>query len=324
MPKQNVTFERCKFFTQDQKQRFPFDQYLAELHTLSKTCEFETLRDSLVRDRIVCGTVDNALRERLLKESGLTLDKYVSMCRAAETTRAEAKELRRGETTVHAINKDGDKRKTLTKHKYQKEKAPEFKCGKWGNSHKPKSCPAFWKACNNCGENNHYAKCCKAAPKQKVHTVDEEDEEEFIVDEVHTCTTEKEEWIVPVEVNDTITPFKLDTGAQVNLLSWKDYKRLTKKEQNSSCENKLTGYTGERIPVKGGCVATFKYKNHLIRAHLLIVDKSVQPILGLSACIKLNLVKRVFVVTSPEAANDQDSLMDKDCFEGTRMSPRRT
>lgn len=50
---------------------------------------------------------------------------------------------------------------------------------------------------------------------------------------------------------------------------------------------------------------------------------SVQPILSLSACIKLNLVKRVFVVTSSDTANTQDSLMEeyKDCFEGLGCLP---
>ena len=41
---------------------------LAELHTLSKTCEFENLKDSLVKDRIVCDILDNGLKERLLRE----------------------------------------------------------------------------------------------------------------------------------------------------------------------------------------------------------------------------------------------------------------
>uniref|UniRef100_A0A3P9HQ00 Gypsy retrotransposon integrase-like protein 1 n=1 Tax=Oryzias latipes TaxID=8090 RepID=A0A3P9HQ00_ORYLA len=95
VPTQNVTFERYKFFTHDQKQGVPFDQYLAELHTLSKTCEFGTLRDSLVRDRIVCGTADNGLRERLLRETGLTLDKCVSMCRTCLDPRDLNKAIRR-------------------------------------------------------------------------------------------------------------------------------------------------------------------------------------------------------------------------------------
>lgn len=98
---------------------------------------------------------------------------------------------------------------------------------------KPKFCPAFGKLCNNCGKSNHYAKCCKAATRQKVHTV-EGDEDEFIVNVVQTCATEKEEWIVPIELNQTIIPFKLDTVAHVKLISLKDYKTLTVKSKNKS------------------------------------------------------------------------------------------
>ena len=82
VPKQNIIFERYKFFLCDQKQGVGFVQYLAELHTLSKTCEFGNLEDSLVRDKIVCGIPDNGLRERLLREPNLTLDKTINMCRA--------------------------------------------------------------------------------------------------------------------------------------------------------------------------------------------------------------------------------------------------
>lgn len=130
--------------------------------------------------------------------TGLTLDKCVSMCRAAETTRAQAKELRRGETSVHAIHKEQRKKITHAKQKDQKEKSVEFKCGKCGGSHKPKSCPAFGKICNNCGKSNHYDKCCRAASRQKVHTVEEDEDDEFIMNMVQSGATEKEEWIVPI------------------------------------------------------------------------------------------------------------------------------
>jgi len=43
------------------------------------------------------------------------------------------------------------------------------------------------------------------------------------VDVVCAHSTEKEEWIVPIEVNQTTIPFKLDTDAHVNLLSFEDY-----------------------------------------------------------------------------------------------------
>lgn len=183
-----------------------------------------------MRNRIVCGTMENALRERLLRETGLTLDKCVSMCRAAETTRAQAKERQRGETSVHAIHKEPRRNKTCTKQKEQRENSVEFKCRKCERSHKPKSCTAFGKLCN-CGKSNHYGKCCKAASRQKAHTVQEDEDDEFIMNIVQACTTEKEEWIVPIELNQTIITFKLDTGAHVNLISLDDYKRLT------SCKN---------------------------------------------------------------------------------------
>jgi hypothetical protein len=79
VPSQNVTFERYMFFSHDQKQGVSFAQYLAELNTLTKVCEFENLKDSLVKDRIVCGILDNGLKERLLREQDLTLDKAVNV-----------------------------------------------------------------------------------------------------------------------------------------------------------------------------------------------------------------------------------------------------
>ena len=259
VPKQNITFERYKFFSCDQKQGVGFDQYLAELHTLSKTCEFGNLKDSLVRDKIVCGIPDNGLRERLLREQNLTLDKTINMCRAAETTRAQAKELRKEETAVHAIKTGEQYSKHPNKYKSQREAKADFKCGKCGGSHKPMSCPAYGKECHNCGKKNHFSKYCKADAfkKKKVHAVEEEPKE-FFVDAVHIKEAkDEEEWIVPLTVNRTIIPFKLDTGASVNLISVNEYEKLTVKSKIFPVKTKVSGYTGEKVPVKGGCIATF-------------------------------------------------------------------
>jgi hypothetical protein len=52
------------------------------------------------------------------------------------------------------------------------------------------------------------------------------------------------------------------------------------------------------------------------------VEKSVQPILGINACEKLNLLKRVYVVTS-QTENDQESILAEyeDVFEGLGCLP---
>lgn len=78
----------------------------------------------------------------------------------------------------------------------------------------------------NCGKRNHYSRCCTASDtKRKVHTAAEEPEELF-VDVEQASHAEKEERIVPVTVKEQIIPFKLDTGAQVKLLSLADYRKV--------------------------------------------------------------------------------------------------
>ena len=51
--KKKLTFERHKFFSRAQAKGESIDQYATELRTLASTCEFQDLRDGLVRDRIV-------------------------------------------------------------------------------------------------------------------------------------------------------------------------------------------------------------------------------------------------------------------------------
>ena len=63
------------------------------LRTLAATCEFQTLHDGLIRDRIVCGMRNQTIKERLLRESELTLQKTLDICRASEVSRKQVKSL---------------------------------------------------------------------------------------------------------------------------------------------------------------------------------------------------------------------------------------
>lgn len=108
------------------------------------------------------------------------------------------------------------------------------------DTHPPNKCPAFAKSCNNCGKKNHYSKCGRhtVSMNKKVHTMEKETGELFVdcllrdddVMEVSEDTGD-DEWIVPIIMNDTIMLFKLDTGAQANLMSESDYGQLTVKSK---------------------------------------------------------------------------------------------
>jgi hypothetical protein len=54
-PRKNITFMRHKLFTCKQRDGQSFDELVTELKKRSAECEFETLRESLIRDIIICG-----------------------------------------------------------------------------------------------------------------------------------------------------------------------------------------------------------------------------------------------------------------------------
>ncbi len=80
----NVTFERHIFISRVQAPGESIDQFVTDLKTKAKSCEYGQLCDSLIKDKIVVGIHDNALRARLLRETDLDSQEAIQMCRAAE------------------------------------------------------------------------------------------------------------------------------------------------------------------------------------------------------------------------------------------------
>ncbi|XP_068690629.1 uncharacterized protein [Montipora capricornis] len=66
-PRKNTVFERYKFWECKQQDGESIDQFITELKTRAKSCEFSDQQDSLIRDRIVFGVSDTRLKERLLR-----------------------------------------------------------------------------------------------------------------------------------------------------------------------------------------------------------------------------------------------------------------
>ena len=63
-PRRNITILRYKFFTYKQFEGQLFSDFLTELKKLSDECEFENLKDSLVKDMIICGITKRTSSER--------------------------------------------------------------------------------------------------------------------------------------------------------------------------------------------------------------------------------------------------------------------
>ena len=105
--KRNITVIRYDFYTKNQRPGETFELYYIGLRNTVKDCGFGGVEDSLLRDRLVCGTVDEIGRKRLLQVEDLTLEKCVNMCRLSESS---AKQLRtlgssQSESDVHTLRK---------------------------------------------------------------------------------------------------------------------------------------------------------------------------------------------------------------------------
>lgn len=151
-PKKNETVERYKFFTRSQSNGETFDEYITDLKTLAAECGFGEIRESLIRDRILIGILDGKVRERLLRESNLSLEKCAEICRAAEVSKQSIQTME--QVTVHVVKK--------------KPQAPQASrtsvckyCAKRHAANK-EACPAYGKECASCGKRNHFARACRS------------------------------------------------------------------------------------------------------------------------------------------------------------------
>ena len=67
------------FNTRMQAAEESIDQFVTALRQrlIAKDCDFKLLEDDLTRDRIVCGTNSDRVKEHLLREHDLILDKAI-------------------------------------------------------------------------------------------------------------------------------------------------------------------------------------------------------------------------------------------------------
>ena len=81
-----------------------YEQYKPALLKLAETCDFETITpNDILRDRLIFGICDNKVSERLLRETGLTIERTDEICRAAEIMASQMKTMSDNDTAVHSM-----------------------------------------------------------------------------------------------------------------------------------------------------------------------------------------------------------------------------
>lgn len=367
LPQKNVTVERHRFFCRNQMEHESVEQYVFELNKMARSCEFESLCSDLVRDRLICGIQDGAMRERLLREPKLTLSKALDICKIAEMTRVQASNFAKPEVATHHVHEvcqvhgcaqheqQGDEsvhwvQRARCTRCQQASAAPgasgtrgardrrrrgrgrgrgrgpraaqpstsnetsayrrQSVCYKCGLNHDLYKCPAYGVRCDKCEKYNHYAKMCKAYYIEGAST-----------DHVRSLNISNTDWSALLIINNFSLDFKLDTGADVNIIPKKHLNDIGVKESDltRSAVN-LKGYSGDKIPVLGKCNLKVQCKGRPYILKFIIADVNSPPILGRSSCVELDLIKQVMEVKK-ETQENKILTEFPDVFQGVGCLP---
>lgn len=140
-PRKNIPFERFKFNRRVQEPGETYDQYRTALRKLADGCDFEAITpEEILRDRLVFGIRDSKVRERLLRETKLTLEKTDEICRASESMLAQMKIVGHSDgAPVNAVDR-GNKTKVPEGRKPKRrvhggKHATTKECGNCGTEH---------------------------------------------------------------------------------------------------------------------------------------------------------------------------------------------
>ncbi len=91
-------------------------------------------------------------------------------------------------------------------------------------------CPAIGAECRRCHKKGHWKRMCKT---KLVHEVmrEERQSDSFYLGSVQQMGKSTETWIVNLTIGNTPVAFKIDTGADVTIMSEQTFQNLQKKQE---------------------------------------------------------------------------------------------
>ncbi|KAK2718681.1 hypothetical protein QYM36_005872, partial [Artemia franciscana] len=136
----------------------------------------------------------------------------------------------------------------------------------------------------------------------------DEDEDVFLYAIENNTNKSRDEALITLEVNHSLpVKFKVDTGAQANILPAKYFDALPHPPSLEKSSQKLTSYCGSKIPVRGVCKLSCKHKSSKAETlRFFIVETDSVPILRFRSSIDLNIVKLVLNVSKVEKSTRKD------------------
>ena len=149
--------ERFKFFKCNQMEQESATEYMGELRSLAKTCNFGAYLETVLRDQFVCGLRNVQCQRELLCEATLTVDTALKKARAAEIVCKETEKMQACER-----ESEGYSMIPLTNTR-KNTRSVCFRCGQHG--HAAPDCKFKTAKCYACLKTGHLARVCQSKNK---------------------------------------------------------------------------------------------------------------------------------------------------------------
>ena len=304
-PTENITLKHFNFRALSQQQDENFPRFCNRVQAEAKHCQLKcihadcTAEEMAVRDQIIIGTTNDAIRDDALKKSWDLL-----------TLRSEGMKMEsaaRGGVQISgqssSVNKLGaysytnlKKKKTEypTKRKYNPLTC--FNCGVkvFGSILKHREqCNANNHKCQKCYKKGHFENACKSTPVKRVNTEKNEDSEEAeeIEEQVHNINIftikksknsskpkfkanieNKNDFKVQLVINNHLDHVIADTGAYVSVCGTAQIKKWGMLDRLMPSKLKIKPYNSPAIPVYGEarCSVTFGPTSVPVVWHVII------------------------------------------------------
>ena len=315
VPRKNTIHERTKFYQRTQKEGESVECFVRSLHELAEHCDFGEKEDEHIRDRLIAGMLDKELSHDLqMEQEDLTLTRAVDTARHKELVQSNQSE----GASVNSVKKNGygykknPKKSSQSSHSQSsqsskpgaggqsKQKCPQ--CGYVHRSPGPNACPVRGKTCKFCSKIGHFASVCRRKNVREVYKDENQQDDEFcgavsydhFIGAVH-CDDDDPPWHVTLDLGSSSETFKIDTGADVSIMSYTNYLKVRPRPPLKDVKAKLSS-PGGPLTCRGQFIASTVFKGQNYHFRVLVVDGTVENLLGRGVASRMNLIVKVHTV----------------------------
>ena len=307
--RRNPLLDRKDFFGRMQGEGETVDHYVAALIRIHDRCAFEAdtegqcsqcgnacdhsgrLKDSRLRDQLICGLRDPSMQRRVLLEefsASLTLTRVLQVCRAHESSLDTAQELSQETDSPQVMAM----RRSTYKRTRTNPPAPSSQCDYCGDGvHPREQCKARKQICHNCNKRGHFASVCRqktkpqAQPTSITHLYLRQATQAFDhLITVHTQTNPD------TQGNIRWLP---DSGADVDAITVKDLATLDSDLHRNLAPDRRAVHAanGARLHSLGTVAAVLTLQGHSCSTVLHVYQQLNVSLLSRATCIKLGLLE---------------------------------